>query len=507
MKFKKYLILVIILIFVIILFSYLRTNYIKKIKYENYNEIVSVKKDTNLYKRTDKKYEVIGSIKKNTKIYLDKINIKENYFKLKDTDYYINYKDVEKTKDDIKKNTNYILFDEVVITNDNFSLDNKININEKQNLQILIKDELYYVLFNNSIYSINKKDVKKIEKTEKSNNYTDSISVLNFKNDLNIEKIVKYISENNYLTLTMDDYIMWSNDQINLPENSILLITKENINKEILKNNNIILNDNFDEEFKINNQVSDKNNKNSYEINNTSIDNLKKILNKEVIIYDKATSIPVLNYHFFFDSSKNEKCNEIICLEIKKFREHLDYLKNNNYKTLTLTEFNDWMDGKIELPKKSVLITIDDGAMGTSFINGNLLIPTLEEYDMKATLFLITSWWDSSNYKSDNLEVESHGHDIHMIGKCGTQQIKCLNYNQLYTDIETSMNTLNSNKAFCYPFYINTDDSIKALKQLGFKMAFGGGGYNATRKSNKYFIPRYPIFSDITMNEFKRIVN
>ena len=40
--------------------------------------------------------------------------------------------------------------------------------------------------------------------------------------------------------------------------------------------------------------------------------------------------------------------------------------------------------------KKSVLITIDDGALGTGIQNGNKLIPILEEYKMHATLFLIT---------------------------------------------------------------------------------------------------------------------
>ena len=83
-----------------------------------------------------------------------------------------------------------------------------------------------------------------------------------------------------------------------------------------------------------------------------------------------------------YDSSLGETCNEGICLDVSKFREHLKYLKDSGYKTLTMYEFMRWMYGEIELPAKSVLITVDDGAMGTGKHNGNKLIPILEEYNM-----------------------------------------------------------------------------------------------------------------------------
>ena len=53
---------------------------------------------------------------------------------------------------------------------------------------------------------------------------------------------------------------------------------------------------------------------------------------------DQNQGIAVLNYHFFYNS-ENEGCNESICLTTTKFREHLQYLKDNNYKTLTMKEF------------------------------------------------------------------------------------------------------------------------------------------------------------------------
>lgn len=246
----------------------------------------------------------------------------------------------------------------------------------------------------------------------------------------------------------------------------------------------------------------------------TTIENVQRVLDGKDPIYsyagqDKATKITVLNYHFFYDS-KNEKCNEIICLDVKNFENQLKYLKDNGFKTLTMEEFIDWKYKKINLPKKSVLITIDDGAMGTGKLNGNKLSPLLEKYQMHATLFLITAWWDKKDYQSDYLEIESHGHDIHVSQNCnGSSKAKllCLNKTELMEDLSKSIKELDSNKAFCYPFYAYNDTSSSVLKDLGFKVAFIGDNRKASQSDNNYRIPRYIIYKSTSLNSFKTMVN
>ena len=230
---------------------------------------------------------------------------------------------------------------------------------------------------------------------------------------------------------------------------------------------------------------------------------------KEVKVTNNATSIAVLNYHFFYDG-KTEACNESICLDISNFRKQLDYLRDNGYKTLTMKEFNDWMDKKITLPKKSVLLTIDDGAMGTSFINGNKLIPILEEYKMHATLFLITAWWDVNNYKSEYLEVYSHGNNLHDSyycnnNGCGYKGLK-LSKEELVKDLNKSVNELGTNLAFCYPFYQKNNTMVEALKETGFKIAFVGGNRKAKQSDYKYAVPRYVIYKGTSLNGFINMI-
>ena len=222
---------------------------------------------------------------------------------------------------------------------------------------------------------------------------------------------------------------------------------------------------------------------------------------------DSEQKIAVLNYHFFYDPTIGESCDENICLEVSKFREHLEYLKNNGYRTLKMSEFKQWMYGEIELPDKCVLITIDDGAMGTGAHNGNKLIPLLEEYNMNATLFLISGWWDVNNYRSKNLDIQSHTYDMHQYGSCGRGQLVCASKEEALADLNKSLQIVDNNDSFCYPFYSYSDVAISAVKEAGFKLAFAGGSRKARRSNNKYLIPRYPIHKSITLNQFISMVS
>ena len=236
--------------------------------------------------------------------------------------------------------------------------------------------------------------------------------------------------------------------------------------------------------------------------NNESVATRTVEIIKRKIVYKPG--IAVLNYHFFY--SDGEVCGQSICLNTNKFEEQLKYLKDNNYKTLTMQEFVDWIYGRIELPKKSVLLTIDDGALGTGIHNGNKLIPLLEKYQVHATLFLITGWWDINNYRSNYLDIESHTNDMHNEGFCSGvtrgARMLCSSHDVALTDLKKSIEITGSKKAFCYPFYAYNDAAIQVVKEAGFEVAFAGGGYKATRNSNKYAVPRFPIQSSITLDTF-----
>ncbi len=540
-------IFIIILIVSITIYSIITYNKVLKLDIRNhYNKYLITTQKTNLY---DKNNKIIGSISKDFKLTMTNVNDFSNkYFKIKDTDYYIYYKDLKKIKniDKTSKNENHLVFNKNIKTKDKIILykDNKkvLELDQGLNLPIeFIEDDEYNVYYLNNLLQIKKnKNIKEINKDNTKEIEADYISVIHYENinetcnDYNcittnsIKEQINKLKENGYYTITLDEYRDYLAGNIRLKEKAILLTTSNqndyinSINTELGTHIELITNDSdlkFNSTNKKSTKESDKNQIDRYQIKSYStIDNILKMANGEEVVEQepvkvttstntKGQGIAVLNYHFFYDPNLGESCNEGICLTVQKFREHLDYLKNNGFKTLKMEEFTKWMYGEIQLPEKSVLITIDDGAMGTGKHNGNKLIPLLEEYKMNATLFLIAGWWDLGNYISPYLDVQSHTYDMHQYGTCGRGQLNCQPYEEVKADLEKSVEIIGNKNSFCFPFYYSSERSIQAVKDVGFRIAFVGGNRKATQSNNKYLIPRYPIHSNITLERFIDIVN
>ena len=545
-KIKKKSIIIILLILLVIsgasvggyfLYENILTNNIKN----NYSELVKTTKKTNIY---DKNNNIIGSISKGINIPLTSIKeISKNnkYLKIKDTEYKVYYKDIKKSKEENNTTKNYLPLNKDISTTKKVTLlkDNKKVITLDKGLTTSIEyisNDMYYVNFLNEIYSIKKDEsIKEIDNEINKDKEAQHVSVINYNvieeicsvyectTINNVKEQISKLKESNYNFITKEEYISFVNNGIRLKEN-VILLTTSNLNdnaKNISKELNVpieLVNDTDSIKFVSTNKKTKKADNlttlNRYEVKSYSTVNsvLRMAKGEEVYeadpSYDRSKQkIPVLNYHFFYDPTIGEDCNEVICLTKQKFEEHLIYFRDNGFKTLTIDEFVRWYDGEIDLPPKSVLITVDDGAKGTGAHNGNILIPMLEKYDMHATLFLIAGWWKIDNYISPNLDIQSHTYDMHTRSNCGGGQLFCATYDQAKADIQTSIDIIGRTESFCYPFYEVSKNAKNAVKDLGFRVAFGGGNTKATRSSDRYVIPRYPIQSNHGVDYIKRIVN
>ena len=81
------------------------------------------------------------------------------------------------------------------------------------------------------------------------------------------------------------------------------------------------------------------------------------------------------------------------------------------------------------------------------------------------------------------------------------------NYSFVISIVFSKKSWWKNDDSFCYPFYSYDDEAIRAIKDLGFKLAFAGGNRKATRSSNKYLIPRYPIYKSTTLQQFINMVS
>lgn len=215
-------------------------------------------------------------------------------------------------------------------------------------------------------------------------------------------------------------------------------------------------------------------------------------------------SLPVLMYHYFYDKSKGEKGKNSNWMEISKFSDQLKYLKDNDYYFPTWDEVSDFVDGKVDLPKKSVVITIDDGHESLY----KLAIPELDKYKIPATAFIITKNFDTSNlekYKNSTIDFESHTDNMHRPG--GTYGhggiFPALSIDKSVEDLKTSIEKLGGNaSALAYPYGDCTDRTKQAVQKAGIKLAFTTVNKKVKAGMNKYELPRVRISSEISIKGF-----
>jgi peptidoglycan/xylan/chitin deacetylase (PgdA/CDA1 family) len=67
--------------------------------------------------------------------------------------------------------------------------------------------------------------------------------------------------------------------------------------------------------------------------------------------------VPVLCYHRFTSGGKPDKLE----VTAAQFEEQMTYLRQNGYSIVSFADFNGFLRGQKQLPRKSVVITIDDG--------------------------------------------------------------------------------------------------------------------------------------------------
>ena len=200
----------------------------------------------------------------------------------------------------------------------------------------------------------------------------------------------------------------------------------------------------------------------------------------------------ILTYHNF-TTGKPVDCME---KNIDEFKKEMQYLKKHNYKTLTLDDVNCYMKGKCDLPRKSVLITFDDGWKKAY----DLALPVLKEYNFNAVIFYLGEFYDGHNadfmsqkelesIKRDypNIEIASHTYLNH------EENAYKKSKGEFDEDFKAMENVLKT-KYFAYPYGRYSDEYIKALKDNDYELAFTFGWKDSHRKfnnkDNKYLIPR-----------------
>jgi peptidoglycan/xylan/chitin deacetylase (PgdA/CDA1 family) len=154
--------------------------------------------------------------------------------------------------------------------------------------------------------------------------------------------------------------------------------------------------------------IEDANENVAFEKNEVIIIPLKE-RNKGGLTVDGFQVVPILSYHRFADN-----CDSPLCLPARVFDQQMKYLKENGYRVIGIGELLEFLNYRNSLPKRSVVISIDDGYRSVY----NIAWPILKKYGFRATFFIYTDFvgvsrnaitWDQlREMKKSGFEIGSH---------------------------------------------------------------------------------------------------
>ncbi|MBC2695347.1 MAG: polysaccharide deacetylase family protein [Desulfobacteraceae bacterium] len=210
--------------------------------------------------------------------------------------------------------------------------------------------------------------------------------------------------------------------------------------------------------------------------------------NKGGLADDGFQVVPILSYHRFADN-----CDSSLCLPACIFDQQMKYLKENGYRVISLEELLEFLKYRNSLPKRSVVISIDDGYRSVY----NIAWPILKKYGFRATFFIYTNFvgvsknaitWDQLR------EMKKSGFEIgaHTISHCDlTRQNKGEDTQAYMSRIEKELSMskqiidkkLNQNTVFlAFPYGRYNQRVLDMCKRLGYTIAV-----SVKRGSNPFF--------------------
>lgn len=212
-------------------------------------------------------------------------------------------------------------------------------------------------------------------------------------------------------------------------------------------------------------------------------------------LYGPCVKLPTLMYHHIQNKeAAQEKNQTALTVETDFFRKHIQELRDKGYRTASMQELIAFFDEGVAIPKKSVLLTFDDGY--DDFAKNAL--PILNEFGYKASVFISTGLLDNSGYLNwEDVSRASPGAYLfanHTWSHKNMQTTKDkIEFEISIADTQLTERGLNSPKIFAYPYGLSSDYAKNYLQKLEYKAAFTTRPGSVLCKKQRFELPRLRI--------------
>jgi peptidoglycan/xylan/chitin deacetylase (PgdA/CDA1 family) len=222
--------------------------------------------------------------------------------------------------------------------------------------------------------------------------------------------------------------------------------------------------------------------------------------------------IPVLLYHSV------DETGSVISISPAKFRNQMEYLWSNKYRTIPLLEYLECLSRDGTEGLKNIVLTFDDGFKN----NYNEVFPILKKFGFSATIFLTTdhigglSTWEKHSSIPDLpllswdeiLEMSQNGIDFGS-HTCSHPILTGLSQNEIQSELGKSKEIIEQKldqpvRFFCHPYGIANLTTRDTAKKCGYLGAFGGLDFSlANSLERKYDLTRAGTNHFSNLQDFK----
>lgn len=180
----------------------------------------------------------------------------------------------------------------------------------------------------------------------------------------------------------------------------------------------------------------------------------------------EEASIPILMYHQFTTKPEGEdNWLRLNYAYVGDFDAQMAHIQESGFYLPTWDELSAFIDGKVYLPKHSVIIT-DDDADSTWL---ELAAPIVDKRQLLTTSFVITSARTEPTPNRFVLQ-RSHTHDMHRAGDNGKGRMVNEDAATIAADLEQSAKILGAKEVVAYPFGHYNDTTKEGVREAGFEL-------------------------------------
>jgi peptidoglycan/xylan/chitin deacetylase (PgdA/CDA1 family) len=222
--------------------------------------------------------------------------------------------------------------------------------------------------------------------------------------------------------------------------------------------------------------------------------------------------VPILVYHNIAAQAKGR-----MIISARSFAEQMRYLKSQGYRVVALKDFVEFISLKKQLPRKSVVVSFDDGYR--SFLQ--FAYPVLKELGFTATLFVYTdfvgagsnaiSWADLKKLKDEGFEIHSHSktHADLRRGKGETTDEYTRRINRELAEPKEMFHKhlAHSTDVIAYPYGRQDEGVVERAKQQGYSAGFTVYRQGSPAFVDRLRIHRSQIYSEMSLEDFIKNLN